>query len=253
VGDPEGKIDIAADVRSQDQRTIHVWRMRLEGTSAVVAAMEQFLSPEEAIRTRRFCLEHLQRRYILARGALRIFLAQYLKTAPRQIEFDYGERGKPRVAGGGIHFNVSHSGSNLLLAFSHQHEIGIDIEEFRPVPGCQEIADRFFCAEEAAELRSLPDGERERSFLACWTRKEAYMKALGVGLSSPLDSFRVPLRRSELMRVIHCGAYQDHQWMLHDLGSYPCYAAALAHRATPQKIEARPLINSEQLLSALGP
>jgi 4'-phosphopantetheinyl transferase len=255
VHDLEPEIDAALDFRTLDHRTIHVWRMRLDATPATVAAIEQILSPDEVIRATRFRFDHLQRRYVLARGALRILLAQYLQVAARRIEFDYGEKGKPRVAAGGIHFNLSRSGSNILLAFSRQYEVGIDIEEFRPVPDLQGMADRFFCAEEAAELRSLPDDERERSFLVCWTRKEAYIKALGVGLSAPLDSFRITLRRGEPVRFIHFagGANQDHKWMLHDLGMHLCYAAALAYRAVPQNVKVGPLIDSEQLMTAFDP
>lgn len=247
---PERTVDSRVDLRALDQRTIHVWPIRLEAAQDTVAAFGQLLSPDEAIRAGRFCFDHLQRRYVLARGALRILLAHYLQTSANRIAFSYGEKGKPRVAAGGIEFNISHSGSLALLAFTQQCEIGIDVEELRPVPNYQEIAERFFRADEAAEVRSSPAGEREHAFLVCWTRKEAYLKAVGDGLSAPLNGFRVTVRRGEPARFLHFEVSPDAPWTLHDLGSPPRYAAALAYNETPRAVHRQPLTEPAQLLGA---
>ena len=158
----------------------------------------QLLAPDETARAARFHFDHLQRRFILSRGALRILLGHYLDIAANRIEFRYGSRGKPSLAApAGIHFNASHSGDVALFAFTLHCEIGVDVEEMRPISDMREIASRFFCAEESTELMALPADERERAFFLCWTRKEAYLKAVGEGLYAPLNDFCVTLRPGE--------------------------------------------------------
>src|SRR5208282_2181592 len=119
---------------------------------------------------------------------LRVLLGHYLGVAPGGIEFSYGPKGKPRLAAPvDVRFNISHSGGLALFAFTLDCEIGVDVEHIRPLRDMQEIASRFFCAEEATELMSLPAHGREQAFYLCWTRKEAYLKAVGEGLSEPID------------------------------------------------------------------
>lgn len=236
-------------------RAIHVWPVRLEAAQDVVATFQQVLSPDEATRAARFSFDHLQRRFVLARSALRLLLGRYLHTEANRIQFHYGANGKPWLpAAADIQFNASHSGSIALLAFTLQCAIGIDTEQIRPLPNSHMIADRFFCAEEAAELRSLPAAEREHAFLLCWTRKEAYLKAVGGGLSAPLDCFRVSLRPGEPARFIHFahGITNHTGWTLHDLSSPPRYAAALAYDDTPRSLHIRPLTDPVQLLERIA-
>src|SRR5262249_20133919 len=149
------------------------------------------LAPDEKERAARFHFEHLRSAFIAARGVLRCLLGGYLNRHPGRVQFRYGARGKPALEpDAGIEFNLAHSGGLAVLAFASGCPIGVDLEQIRPIPELREIAARFFCAEEAAEIASLPSGERQRSFFRCWTRKEAYIKATGDGLSAPLDQFR---------------------------------------------------------------
>ena len=122
-------------------------------------------------------------------GRLREILSRYLDLAPAALRFDHNAYGKPSVAGAGLHFNVSHSGDWAMLAVSAEQEVGIDIERIDPSFVQEQIPERFFSPREVAQLRSLPPSEQTGAFFRCWTRKEAYIKARGLGLALALDSF----------------------------------------------------------------
>jgi 4'-phosphopantetheinyl transferase len=185
----------------------------------VVASLERLLSVSERERADLYRYEHLRSRYVVAHGLLRMLLARYRGVGPREIEFSYGERGKPFVAGGFPWFNLTHSGPVALMAFSSAAEVGIDVElEDRRVAGIR-IAERFFSAGEVRSLRALPEAMQRRAFLTCWTRKEAFIKARGDGLSLPLNSFDVTLDPSRPPAVVWT-AWSDTEpteWSLVDL------------------------------------
>ena len=209
------------------------------------------LAPDEMDRAGRFRFAHLRRSFILARGVLRILLGRYLNAAPGDIEFSYGSKGKPALAAGNrLQFNASHTGDLALFAFTLDCEIGVDVEAIRPMPDIERVAKRFFCAEETEELMSLPAGQREHGFFLCWTRKEAYIKATGDGLSTPLDAFRVTLLPGAAAGMIHLerDLIAAQAWTLHDLALAPGYAAALAYRDSPRPLETFPFFNPKQLL-----
>jgi 4'-phosphopantetheinyl transferase len=237
-------------------RVVHVWPVSTLAPDAVVERFQPLLTQDETDRAGRFRFERLQRSFILARGALRVLLGRYLNIAPGDIEFSYGFRGKPALATPGLpqfnalQFNASHSGDLALFAFTMDCEVGVDVEAIRPMPDIEDVAKRFFCAEETAELMSLPDGQREHGFFLCWTRKEAYIKATGDGLSTPLDAFRVSLRPSEAAGLVHLerDPIAAQAWTLHDLAPAPGYAAALAYRDSPRPLETFPFLNPKQLL-----
>jgi 4'-phosphopantetheinyl transferase len=214
-------------------REIHVWQARIDAPPAHAAGLEYILSPDEKERAGRFVFEHLKSAFIVARGTLRVLLGNYLGIAPRDVLFRYGTNGKPALAEPGlIDFNASHSDALAVFAFTRGCEIGIDVEKVRPIEDMRNIADHFFCAEEAEELMSLEPGLRERAFFNCWTRKEAYIKAIGKGLSEPLDSFRVSLEPGRPARLIHIrgNALAAEEWTFHDLPVASGYVAALAYR-----------------------
>lgn len=207
------------------------------------------LSSDEVERARHFHFDHLRQRYFIARSVLRLLLARYLETSPERILFAYGNRGKPQIKSSDIRFNVSHSGSFGLFALARNVDVGIDAEEFRSLPDCLSIAERFFCRAEADELRALPCGEREKAFLRCWTRKEAYLKAVGEGLSGSLDGFRVTLQQGEPARFVRDPEHHrpDARWILHDLSHcLPRHAAALACRSPESELHVRPLLEPAQ-------
>jgi 4'-phosphopantetheinyl transferase len=228
--------------------------LQIEASTTIVNRFHKLLSPEERERTSRFRFGHLKDSFILARGALRVLLGHYARISPPAIEFSYGPKGKPSIAGNSrLKFSLSHSNSLALFAFTLDCEIGIDLEYISPTSNILDIADRFFCHEEAAELMSLPIEQRTHAFFLCWTRKEAYIKATGEGLSEPLDRFRVSLRPGEAARLVHLGHDTNAAalWALHDLTPNPYYAAALAYRDEPRPVEILPPLEPVKLLNVI--
>ena len=232
-------------------RDVHIWLIYRRSPDAMLARFESTLASEEIARANRFRFEHLRRSYVLSRAALRILLAAYTETVAAHIQFDYGPSGKPscRIFSE-ISFNVAHSKAVTILAFTRKCELGVDVEEVRPLPEMADIARQFFCPEEAAELLSLPVQQRQHAFFLCWTRKEAYLKAVGDGIAAGLNNFRVSLRPGEPARFIYFAdqVTSTDRWVLHDLRPVPGYVAALAYSDTPRKIELVPPIDPAELL-----
>jgi 4'-phosphopantetheinyl transferase len=237
-----------------DGRSVHVYAVRLDAPEAVAAQFDPLLAPDERERAARFRFDHLRRSYTVARGALRVLLGRYLGADPAGIGFLYGSKGKPRLPPPApVEFNVSHSGTLAVYAFTRDGELGVDVEQIRPLADMQGIAARFFCAEESVELMALASAVRTQAFFLCWTRKEAYLKAMGDGLSVPLDGFRVTLRPGEPASMVHLAqdAAAAAAWTLHDLSLAPEYAAALAYRDAPRPLVVFPPIEPAELLRAV--
>jgi 4'-phosphopantetheinyl transferase len=214
-----------------------------QASEATASRFATLLTPDEKLRADRFRLAHLRTSFVIARGALRTILALHLGTAPALLRFAYGPHGKPELAPhSSLCFNASHSGHLAVFAVTLGCDLGIDLEQLRPVKNMQQVANRFFCSEEAAEFISLPDSERQRAFFLCWTRKEAYIKATGEGLSAALDSFRVTLLPSQPAAILHIGGSIEaaRHWTLHPLEPAPGYLATLAYcdRARPLTLHA---------------
>lgn len=164
----------------------------------------------------------------------------------------YGPKGKPALANpSGINFNITHAGNLAVIALTVGCDIGVDMEEIRPMMDMREIAARFFCPEEAAEIMSLPQAERSRAFFCCWTRKEAYIKATGAGLSTPLSSFRVTVYPDSVPRFVHLAgnAGEVRAWALHDLRLADGYSAALAYRNQPRSLSFRHVAQPTEFLA----
>ncbi|MGZ9721005.1 4'-phosphopantetheinyl transferase family protein [Rhizobium miluonense] len=182
--------------------TIDVWSWKLDTPPPDLGMSAALLSLDECIRTIRFVRDRDRQRFVAARTGMRIILGRYLGISPRSIGFDYGDNGKPSVQAYGaypIHFNLSHSADLAVLAVSDRYELGIDIEEIRFLK--EDIAKWFFSLREYQTLRSLPADSYMDGFYRCWTRKEAFIKAHGAGLSLPLDSFDVTFDRSSESRL----------------------------------------------------
>src|SRR5471030_1076578 len=232
-------------------RDVHVWTLRTGGSGAVAAKFEPVLAPVERAHAKRFRFDHLRHSFVITRGALRYLLGRYLDLHPSIIRFGFGPKGKPALASAaGIEFNATHSGGLAVFAFTVGRQIGVDLEQIRPLTGTQHIADRFFCPEEAADIVSLPPSERERDFFCCWTRKEAYVKAIGDGLSAPLDEFRVTVHPNEPARMIHLAHDKNaaKAWTLHDLSLASGYAAALAYRDRQRSVFVFPIRDAIETL-----
>lgn len=174
---------------------VHVWRARLDISDDRLEAMASLLSPDEHTRAARFRFNRHRRRYVAARGRLRLILGRYLDRAPEAIAFQYGPQGKPWLPS--LEFNVSHTGDVALYAVTRERRVGIDVEAARALADADRIVDRFFSAREVEAYRALSSAKRARAFVTCWTRKEAFIKAIGEGLSHPLDTFDVTVQADE--------------------------------------------------------
>jgi 4'-phosphopantetheinyl transferase len=213
---------------------VHVWRAGLDQAPSQIRAFLPTLAADERARAERFQLKTSRERYIVARGVLRSILGTYLNRAPESLRFRYGSRGKPELvpesAEGVIRFNVSHSGRVALYAIASAREVGIDLELIRHRVRVEQMADRFFSRREIETLRALPTHLRRRAFFLCWTRKEAYIKAKGEGLSLPLDRFDVSLTPGEPAVLLSTQQDPDEapRWSLQELSPAPGYVGALA-------------------------
>jgi 4'-phosphopantetheinyl transferase len=167
----------------------------LDPPAAEVARLHSLLSADEQARAARFLSPLHRDRFAVAHGRLRELLASQLGVDPSALQFDTAEHGKPHLAGpqagSGLQFNLSHSGDRGLVGWANQRHLGVDIELWRPLGDEAALVRRFFSPAENAAYEALAPAERTRGFFECWTRKEAYIKAVGRGLGLPLDSFDV--------------------------------------------------------------
>jgi 4'-phosphopantetheinyl transferase len=230
---------------SLGDREVHVWAINLRPPDEKVAACARTLAADETQRAERFRFERDRRRFIVARGSLRAILCAYLERVPARIAFDYSSRGKPALAGQGentpLHFNLSHSDELALLAVTRVCPLGIDLELIRPLNDADAIADRFFSARESQGLAALPPEQKPTAFFNLWTRKEAWLKATGDGISESLDKVEVSFLADEPARLISlpevAGAVRE--WGLFSLSPNKDFVGALAIRATDVKIDCR--------------
>jgi 4'-phosphopantetheinyl transferase len=204
---------------------VHVWRMELEVADEPFL---QLLQPDELDRANRFYFEKDRKRFVIARGFLRVLLGRYLQNDPKSLMFSYGAYGKPALAATSLRFNMSHSGNVALYALTEGREIGVDVERVRADFTSDDIARRFFSPFEVESLCGLPGEERVEGFFRCWTRKEAYIKATGRGLSQPLDGFDVTLGPSESAALLRNDDGTHERWTMADIEVGPGYAGALA-------------------------
>lgn len=206
---------------------VHVWSARLDITPRERGWLEDTLSADERRRARSFRRESDRYRSIASRGILRSLLASYFGLQPEEIGFAYGPYGKPQLApslaDSGLRFNLSHSGVWALYAIAHCREVGIDLEQQQRDMAWWQLAPLVFSAKEQAEFAEIPAGHKTEAFLCGWTRKEAYLKGRGEGLSHPLESFDVPLAR-----MTSPGRINASHWWLHSINHIVGYVGALA-------------------------
>ncbi len=214
---------------------VHVWGAVLSLPEATIATLYTLLTSDEQERAGRLYFARDQQHFIIARGVLRLLLSRYTNVPPQHLRFCYGTHGKPALIpehGGTLwHFNLSHSGGVALYAITRQRQVGVDVERIRPeFAAADNIAERFFSPQEVAALRALPRTAQIAAFFACWSRKEAYIKARGLGLALPLESFDVSLTPGAPAALL---ATRDDpaeagRWRLATLTPASGYAAALA-------------------------
>lgn len=214
-----------------ESNQVDVWRVFPNPTPDSVRWAETTLSADEAERAARFRFDKDRNRFTVSHIALRDILSRYLNCEPKQVQYTVGDYGKPAVISKlKLDFNLSHSRDYALIAVTRGRKVGIDVEHFRDELEIEKIARRFFSEKENAELMSLPSGQQRTGFFNCWTRKEAYIKAHGLGLSLSLDSFDVSLSPNEpaILRATRPDAEEASHWTLLSLDIDSQHAGAAA-------------------------
>jgi 4'-phosphopantetheinyl transferase len=221
---------------------VHIWSLRPE-PSIELSPYVKILSSNEQDRARRFRFPHLTRNFIVDHGRLRLLLGAYAQSRPEDLVFTENDFGKPvltspGLTNHGLHFNLSHTRGLTLLAVCLDSEVGIDVEAVRTMEDWQSIAQSHFSLKENAALHNTVESDRLNGFFRCWTRKEAFLKANGLGLSKPLDSFAVSVATEEFPELLSCewDARETSRWRLVSLALEPGFMGALAIQRREWKI-----------------
>jgi 4'-phosphopantetheinyl transferase len=217
---------------------IHVWHAALDRDVNSLSQLELALSADEKARADRFHFANDRKRFVAARGLLRELLGKYLQQTPASLEFSHGKHGKPSLSGAnvssGLCFNLSHSAGMAVYAIARERNLGVDVEHVRPEFGGEDIAKRYFSAREVSDLKTLPAEAKAEGFFHCWTRKEAYLKATGMGLQIPLGSFAVSLLPDEPAQFLE-GV--EPCWHLSAYDPAEGYVGAVAYDGAPCSIQ----------------
>lgn len=223
---------------------VRVWHLALGRRPDALADL---LSPDERERAGRYHFERDRTCFITVRATLRRLLGQHLDLSPQAVKLCYGAHGKLALPTEGrrrdIRFNVSHSGDRALIAMALGREVGVDIERIRPLGDTMMSLAQYFSPAEQAALAVLETADCPAAFFACWTRKEAYVKARGLGMSLDLQSFDVSLQPGQpaaLLRTSH-DPPAVHRWSMHDLDAGPGYSAALVVEGGCRRVDDAPL------------
>jgi 4'-phosphopantetheinyl transferase len=225
---------------------VHLWRASLDLAGSELDELYATLDDDERARARRFRADADRNRFVAARGILRALVAGYLGVGARDLVIAYGRWGKPAVAGPRgaewLRFNLSHSGSLAVIAFAAGREVGVDVEPLRTLDDTDLDVARLFSSGERAALSALAGRSREEAFLACWTRKEAYVKARGEGLAHPLASFDVLVGPDEPTRLVDPSANAaagPRRWTITPIAPAVGYVGAVAVEGGPPRLEPR--------------
>lgn len=214
-------------------KSIEVWNIHLPDHCGSTALCRSLLTGEELARAVKFINPADAEGFILGRGLLRRILAGCLNTDPAELQFNRNAQGKPFLAESGLEFNVSHSRNRMLIAVTAGRAVGVDIEYRRSGLNMESIAKRWFAPEEQAFFRTL--GNPENGFFEIWAKKEAYVKALGIGIYKELSTFAVPVGEEPFSPVIG----RDRQWFFQTLEIDSGYAAAVVSEAPPVPVNLR--------------
>ena len=211
----------------------HVWRASLDQPADVITKLAPLLSSDECRRAERFRRPADRRRFIAGRGILRKIISTYLALAPDEVRFVYNKYGKPFISAGqnrdALSFNLSHSNGVALYAVARGRRVGIDVEHMREDFVTLEVAERFFSEDEFESLKAVAGDQRTKAFFTCWSRKESYIKAIGMGVSYPLDGFAVSLApdAAPALLKVDADATEAARWKMYELGAEEGYASAL--------------------------
>lgn len=215
-----------------DPEEVHVWRVRTD-----VPCDAASLDASERARAARLLREEDRLRFTAAHVALRALLGRVLGTEPGEVRFVEGPHGKPSLASGGpIRFNLSHSGDLALVAVASGRELGVDLERHGPV-AIEDLAARYFSEAEARALAALPPDARRPAFFRCWSRKEAFLKACGSGMTLPLKSFDVSIEATGPVALVTRPPAPDAAgYRIESLEIDADHAAALAFERRPGEV-----------------
>jgi len=228
---------------------VHVWSDSVDDLRASLTSLERLLSHEEQTRANRYRFVADRELFVVCRGLLRILLAGYTRRDPRRLQFGAGSVGKPYLLPEeGIsspRFNVSHSHGRVLLGFSRDRELGVDVEQVRPIDDLDGLSKRYFAPQEQADLAARDKANRQSHFFTIWTLKEAYLKGTGSGLTTALDSFYVTPVKDASYPVRSADATNLNQielpaWHLLTLPVIPGFAAAIAVQGDGWHLRVRP-------------
>ena len=215
---------------------VDVWRLSLGPLASSAPTLTKCLSDSEKARAARFVFERDRARFIACRAVLRALIAGHLDIEPTDVVFVYGEKGKPSLANHRLFFNLSHSHNEACIAVNSEAALGVDVEYIRPPTRntWADLARRFFSSAEIKALSNLPDSMQSEAFFACWTRKEAYLKLHGLGLSLPLDQFSVTVDPVSPAKLCSTQWRPDdiNQTAIYDLPAGPEYRSAIAVAST---------------------
>jgi 4'-phosphopantetheinyl transferase len=218
-------------------RHVHIWASSLDKPAACTSSLGSILSVDERKRSQQFKFEADRTRFIAGRGLLRNILGAYVQTDPAKLSFTYSPRGKPNLGTtpeqGTLHFNVAHSKDLILIALTRACAVGIDVEWIHPMNDAEDIAARFFSPRESAKLMALANDQRNPAFFNLWTRKEAWLKATGDGISEMLNQVEVSCVPDEPARVLAISGNVEaaQRWTMLGLSPAPGFAAAVAAEA----------------------
>ncbi len=212
---------------------VHVWKIALDATDIMLDKLAATLSSQEQGKSNRFKFAKHRHRYIASQGAVRLILSHYLELTPERIIFKHNRYGKPELANVNdrcsLQFNLTHSRVLALLAIADNRRVGIDLEWLDRPTKVRAIADRFFAPEEAAEIKALPSALQRKAFFRCWTAKEAYLKAIGIGLHGSLSDNRIlncHKVSSDAMRLVQ-GVKENKKWTIIPIEVSDDYIATL--------------------------
>lgn len=224
-GPPAGALTLGA-------REVHVWRLETDRLLPRAAEWGELLSPDERERAARLRRPADRELFAARRGACRILLARYAGAAPGSLRFAHGPHGQPSLVSPGIssspRFSVSHTDGLILLAVVREGAVGVDVERVRELPDMRRVARHLFSAREKQELEEVPRPALAAAFFRCWTRKEAFVKAIGAGTTFPLDAFDVSITEPARLYEVRSTDHRAGEWSLHHLALREPYVGALA-------------------------
>ena len=214
---------------------VHVWHASVSEHLEQLAFLRQVLSHDETSRADRFVFEEDRQRYIIARGLLRVILGVYLEFPPEELVFEYGDYGKPQLKWSArthpsVCFNLSHASDLVVYALTYEGAVGIDVERIRAFDNASHIVDRYFAENEKTVFQQLSRHRKAEVFFHSWTRKEAIIKALGTGMSYPMDRFTITLLPEEPMQLLHIDdpCYHSTEWSMTEFIPRQGYVGAVA-------------------------